>query len=138
MKIRVLLADDEETFRKDFSRILVGEGFEVTEVSDGLEAIDAIRKYPFDVVILDIQMPGADGIKVLRETMSFRPDTRVIMVTAFGTVEMAVEAIKLGASDYVMKPVIFEDIILKVQQQSRYRQFLREWIISVGRRSIGW
>ncbi len=126
MKIKLLIADDEQTFRETFSRVLVEEGFEVTAVCDGLEAIDAIRKNYYDVVILDIQMPGADGIKVLRETMSLRPDTRVIMVTAFGTVEMAVEAIKLGASEYVMKPVIFEDVIMKIQQQSRYRQLQQE------------
>ncbi|MBW8036181.1 MAG: sigma-54-dependent Fis family transcriptional regulator [Planctomycetes bacterium] len=126
MKVRILLADDEDTFRETFSRVLVEEGFEVTTACDGLKAIDAIRKDPYDVVILDIQMPGADGIKVLRETMSLRPDTRVIMVTAFGTVEMAVEAIKLGASEYVMKPVIFEDVILKIEQQSRYRQLQQE------------
>ncbi|MBW8016087.1 MAG: sigma-54-dependent Fis family transcriptional regulator [Planctomycetes bacterium] len=126
MKIRVLIADDEQTFRETFSRVLMEEGFEVTEACDGLQAIDAIRKDPYDVVILDIQMPGADGIKVLRETMSLRPDTRVIMVTAFGTVEMAVEAIKLGASEYVMKPIIFDDVILKIQQQWRYRQLQQE------------
>jgi len=126
MKIRVLIADDEQTFRETFSRVLIEEGFEVVAACDGLEAIEAIRKDPFDVVILDIQMPGADGIKVLRETMNLRPDTRVIMVTAFGTVEMAVEAIKLGASEYVMKPVIFDDVIMKIQQQWRYRQLQQE------------
>jgi two-component system response regulator PilR (NtrC family) len=126
MKIRVLIADDEQTFRETFSKVLREEGYEVTAASDGLEAIDAIRKSPFDVVILDIQMPGADGIKVLREVMSLRPDTRVIMITAFGTVEMAVEAIKLGANEYVMKPIIFEDVLLKIQQQSHYRQLQQE------------
>jgi DNA-binding NtrC family response regulator len=126
MKIRVLIADDEQTFRETFSQVLVEEGFEVTSACDGLEAIEAIRKDPYDVVILDIQMPGADGIKVLSETMSLRPETRVIMVTAFGSVEMAVDAIKLGASEYVMKPVIFDDVIMKIEQQWRYSQLQRE------------
>ena len=126
MKIKVLLADDEQAFRETFSSVLMDEEFEVTAACDGLEAIDAIRKEPYDVVVLDIQMPGADGIKVLREIMSLRPDTRVIMVTAFGTVEMAVEAIKLGASEYVMKPVIFDDLILKIHQQWKYRQLQQE------------
>ncbi len=126
MKIRVLIADDEQTFRETFKQILTEEGFDVTAACDGLEAIEAVRKDPYDVVILDIQMPGADGIKVLRETMSLRPDTRVIMITAFGTVEMAVEAIKLGASEYVMKPVIFDDVILKIEQQYRYSQLQQE------------
>jgi DNA-binding NtrC family response regulator len=126
MKIRVLIADDEQTFRETFSTVLTEEGFEVATACDGLEAIEAIRKDPYDVVILDIQMPGADGIKVLSETMKLRPNTRVIMVTAFGTVEMAVEAIKLGASEYVMKPVIFDDVIMKIEQQWRYSQLQQE------------
>ncbi|MBN1766333.1 MAG: sigma-54-dependent Fis family transcriptional regulator [Sedimentisphaerales bacterium] len=74
------------------------------------------------IVLLDIQMPGADGIKVLREIMKTRPETRVIMITAFGSVEMAVEAIKLGACDYVIKPVMFDDILTKIHQQLQFRK----------------
>lgn len=126
MKIKVLIADDEQTFRETFEKILLEEGFDVTAVSNGIDAIDIVRQTSFDVAILDIQMPGADGIKVLTEIMSVSPDTRVIMITAFGTVEMAVEAIKLGASEYVMKPVIFDDVIIKIEQQWRYRQLQQE------------
>ena len=126
MKNRILLADDEQTFRETFAKVLQEEGMEVTAVADGIKAIDCITKRPYDVAILDIQMPGADGIKVLRETMKARPDTRVIMITAYGTVEMAVEAIKIGASDYVMKPVMFEDVIIKIRQQLQYRQLQEE------------
>ena len=126
MKISVLLADDEVTFRQTLTKVLQEEGMDVTAVADGLAAIEAVDKRAYDIAILDIQMPGADGIKVLREIMKARPETRIIMVTAFGTVEMAVEAIKLGASEYVMKPVVFEDIILKIQQQCRYRKLQTE------------
>ncbi len=93
MKIHVLLADDESTFRETLSKVLEEEGMDVTAVANGTDAIDAITTRPYDVAILDIQMPGADGIKVLRETVKVRPETRVIMITAYGTVEMAVEAI---------------------------------------------
>lgn len=116
----ILLADDEVTFRETFKKVLQEEGMVVTAVGNGTEAIDAIMKQPFPVAILDIQMPGADGIKVLREIMKVRPQTRVIMITAYGTIEMAVEAIKLGACDYVMKPVIFEDILTKIRRHLRY------------------
>jgi two-component system response regulator PilR (NtrC family) len=92
----------------------------VTAVGNGTDAIAAVTKQPFAVAILDIRMPGADGIKVLREIMRIRPQTRVIMITAFGTVEMAVEAIKLGACDYVVKPVVMDDILIKIQQNLRY------------------
>jgi two-component system response regulator PilR (NtrC family) len=126
MKREILLADDEATFRKTFTKVLEEEGMVVTAVADGRDAINAITKQPYAVAILDIQMPGADGIKVLREIMRVRPETRVMMITAYGTVEMAVEAIKLGACDYVMKPVMFEDILTKVQQHFRYLELKEE------------
>lgn len=122
----ILIADDEKIFRETFSKILEEEALSVTAVDNGLDAIEAITKHAFLLVILDIQMPGADGIKVLRETMRIRPQTRVIMITSFGTVEMAVEAIKLGACDYVMKPVVFEDILTKIRQHLRYLELQEE------------
>jgi two-component system response regulator PilR (NtrC family) len=122
----ILLADDEATFRETLARVLREEGMTVTAAADGTQAISAIMQRPYAVAILDIQMPGADGIKVLREIMKIRPKTRVIMVTAFGTVEMAVEAIKLGACDYVMKPVMFEDILTKIEQNLRYLELQAE------------
>ncbi|MHC4529087.1 MAG: response regulator, partial [Planctomycetota bacterium] len=123
---KILLADDEATFRETLAKVLDEEGMEVTAVANGTDAIDAIMKQPFPVAILDIQMPGADGIKVLREIMRISPETRVIMVTAYGTVEMAVEAIKLGACDYVMKPVMFDDILAKIRQNLRYLELQEE------------
>lgn len=95
-------------------------------VENGLDAMEAVKNNAYDIAILDIDMPGADGIRVLREIMKMRPATRVIMITAYGTVEMAVEAIKLGAGEYVMKPVIFEDVLIKIKQQARYRRLQEE------------
>jgi len=126
MNRNILLADDEATFRKTFAKVLEEEGMTVKAVGNGTDAIDAITKQAFSVAILDIQMPGANGIKVLREIMRARPETRVIMITAYGTVEMAVEAIKLGACDYVMKPVMFEDILAKIKQHFRYLELQEE------------
>ncbi|MCH8120274.1 MAG: sigma-54-dependent Fis family transcriptional regulator [Planctomycetes bacterium] len=123
---KILLADDETIFRKTFAKVLQEEGMAVTTVDNGTDAIDAITKQSYAVVILDIQMPGADGIKVLREIMRTRPQTRVIMITAYGSIEMAVEAIKLGACDYVMKPVVFEDILAKIRQHLRYLELQEE------------
>lgn len=123
---KILLADDETTFRETLAKVLDEEGMEVTAVANGTDAIDAVMKQPFPVAILDIQMPGADGIKVLREIMRISPETRAIMVTAYGTVEMAVEAIKLGACDYVMKPVMFDDILAKIRQNLRYLELREE------------
>lgn len=122
----ILLADDEVTFRKTFAKVLQEEGMTVTAVDNGIDAIDAVTKQPYAVAILDIRMPGADGIKVLCKIMKIRPETRVIMITAYGTVEMAVEAIKLGACDYVMKPVVIDDILAKIRQHLRYLQLQEE------------
>ena len=126
MADNILLADDEVTFRETFTKVLEEEGMKVTAVGDGIKAIEAITRRFYPVAVLDIQMPGADGIKVLREIMKARPKTRVIMITAYGTVEMAVEAIRLGAADYVMKPVIFEDILIKIRQHLRYLRLQEE------------
>ena len=126
MDRKILLADDETTFRETFAKILREEGMDVTAVSNGTDAIDAATKEAFAVAILDIRMPGADGIKVLREIVRIRPKTRVIMITAFGTVEMAVEAIKLGASDYVIKPAVMDDILMKIRQNLRYIELHEE------------
>ncbi len=123
---KILLADDETIFRKTFTKLLQEEGMAVTTVDNGTDAIDAITKQLYAVVILDIQMPGADGIKVLQEIMRTRPQTRVIMITAYGSIEMAVEAIKLGACDYVMKPVVFEAILAKIRQHLRYLELQEE------------
>jgi CheY-like chemotaxis protein len=79
MNGEILLADDEATFRETLSKVLEEEGLNVTAVADGTDAIDAITKRSYGVAILDIQMPGADGIKVLREIMRVRPEMRVLM-----------------------------------------------------------
>jgi two-component system response regulator PilR (NtrC family) len=126
MNRKILLADDEVTFRETFAKVLHEEGMSVTTVGNGTDAIDAVTKRPFAVAILDIRMPGADGIKVLREIRRMRPETRVIMITAYGTVEMAVEAIKLGACDYVMKPVVMDDILIKIRQNIQYLELQEE------------
>jgi two-component system response regulator PilR (NtrC family) len=126
MNRKILLADDEVTFRETFAKVLHEEGMSVTTVGNGTDAINAVTKQPFAVAILDIRMPEADGIKVLREIMRMRPGTRVIMITAYGTVEMAVEAIKLGACDYVMKPVVIDDILIKIRQNIQYLELQEE------------
>ena len=126
MTSKILLADDETIFRKTFAKVLGEEGMAVTAVDNGTDAISAIMRQSFAVAILDIQMPGADGVKVLREIMRIRPQMRVIMITAYGTIEMAVEAIKLGACDYVMKPVVFDEILVKIRQHLKYLELQEE------------
>ncbi len=122
----ILVADDEDTFRETFAKVLEEEGFSVTALGNGNDALDAIAKQSYAVGVLDIQMPGSDGISVLREIVARRPEMRIIMMTAYGSVEMAVEAMKLGACDYVMKPVRFDEMLAKIRQQLRYHELEAE------------
>jgi two-component system response regulator AtoC len=102
---RILVADDEEGVRTFLAETLERAGHDVIQVADGAAAIHASREEPFDVVITDLRMPGVDGMSVVRTVRTEQPDVEVIVLTAFGDVATAVEAMKLGAYDYLEKPV---------------------------------
>jgi two-component system response regulator AtoC len=102
---RILVADDEEGVRTFLAETLERAGHEVTQVADGAAALRAAREEPFDVVLTDLRMPGTDGMAVVRAVRTEQPDVEVIVLTAFGDVATAVEAMKLGAFDYLQKPV---------------------------------
>ena len=120
---RVLVVDDKDNIVKLLSRILSPE-FDVTTADDGTRALGLIATQPFDVVISDIRMPGADGMAVLQETHRLQPDTEVILMTAFATVQAAVDAMKQGAYDYLQKP--FEpDEALLLAHRAAERKHLR-------------
>jgi DNA-binding NtrC family response regulator len=102
---RILVADDEEGVRTFLAETLERAGHEVTQVADGAAALACAREEPFDLVLTDLRMPGADGMAVVRAVRTEQPDVEVIVLTAFGDVATAVEAMKLGAYDYLEKPV---------------------------------
>jgi DNA-binding NtrC family response regulator len=102
---RILVADDEEGVRTFLAESLERAGHEVTQVADGAAAVRAAREEPFDVVLTDLRMPGTDGMTVVRTVRTEQPDVEVIVITAFGDVATAVEALKLGAFDYLEKPL---------------------------------
>jgi two-component system response regulator AtoC len=102
---RVLVADDEEGVRTFLAESLERAGHEVTQVADGEAALRAVHEEPFDVVLTDLRMPGTDGMTVVRTVRTEQPDVEVVVLTAFGDVATAVEAMKLGAFDYLQKPV---------------------------------
>ncbi len=116
MKARLLIVDDEEQFVEAFSERLSMRNYEVTTSLTGEDAIEKITNYNFDVVILDVRLPGIDGTDVLREIKNLKPLTEVIMLTGHGTVEMAIEGMKLGAFDFLMKPSETEDLIRKIDK----------------------
>ena len=126
MAKKILIADDEKTIRETLSEFFTDGGYEVITAEDGLRAVEELTNSDIDVAMVDIRMPGLDGLEVLAKAQKIAPDTQVIIITAFGTVENAVEAIKLGASDYVTKPVVFDDILIKIERLLDMRQLADE------------
>ncbi|MGQ9570011.1 MAG: sigma-54-dependent transcriptional regulator [Thermodesulfovibrionales bacterium] len=109
---KILIIEDENSMREVLKILLEGENYEVITASDGIEGLSNIEKDIFDLVITDIKMPGADGFEVLRKVKNISPETIVIMITAFGTTEAAIEAMKLGAYDYINKHFKIDEIRL--------------------------
>jgi DNA-binding NtrC family response regulator len=116
MKSRLLLVDDEEQFVETLSERLTMRDYDVTTSLTGEDAIEKIKNYNFDVVILDVRLPGIEGAEVLREIKNLKPLAEVIMLTGHGTVEMAIEGMKLGAFDFMMKPCETDDLTAKIDQ----------------------
>jgi CheY-like chemotaxis protein len=106
----ILIVDDEKNIRLTLSRSLEVLGVETDSAEDGKEALVKLREKEFGVILLDIRMPGVDGMEVLRQVRESKPDIRIIIITAYGTIELAVEAMKLGAVDFIPKPFVPEEI----------------------------
>jgi len=124
-KFRVLIVDDEVDFVETIVKRLIDRGLEVAGVHSGLEALDLLDKRDFDVVILDVKMPGMDGIETLRAMKKKSPLTEVIMLTGHGSVESGIQGLQLGAYNYVMKPVPLNDL-LKQMTQAYERKLIEE------------
>ncbi|MBI3785670.1 MAG: sigma-54-dependent Fis family transcriptional regulator [Deltaproteobacteria bacterium] len=122
----ILVAEDEAGVRDSLTEVLRDEGYQVDAVGDGSAAIAALESHEFDLVISDIRMPGADGLAVLRRTREVAPQTLVLLMTAHATVETAVEAIRRGAQDYLLKPIIFDDLLHKIDHLLQHRQMAWE------------
>ncbi len=116
MKTRVLLVDDEEQFVEALSERLDIRDYEIATSLNGEDALEKIKQYNYDVVILDVAMPGTDGIEVLREIKKLKPLTEVIMLTGHGTMETAIEGMKRGAFDFLMKPCDTEALDTKIKK----------------------
>ncbi len=110
-KSRILIVDDDEVVRRSYLRSLQSVDCSVAAASDGEEALQTMEKKPFDVVLLDLRMPGRDGMSVLRAIKQKWPDSEVVIITGYPTVDSAKEAVRLGACDYVAKPVGPQEVI---------------------------
>jgi DNA-binding NtrC family response regulator len=116
VKIRVLLVDDQEQYVQLMTERLTMRDYDVTSSSSGEEALEKVKGYNFDVVILDMLMPGIDGIETLREIKRMKPLTEVIVLTGHAAVDTAIEGMKLGAFDYLEKPCETEDLASKIDK----------------------
>ena len=124
---RILIVDDEPLTRKSLFEILKFDGYQVSMASNGQEALDGIADNGIpDVVISDLKMPEIDGLTLLRTLKSKYPDTAVVLMTAYGSIENAVEAMKEGAFDYVTKPIVDSEIKIVIQRIFKQRQLLEE------------
>src|SRR5574341_2387225 len=126
MTRRVLLVEDEEILRIALGNELRRHGYVVRTAADGDEGLSAIQEETFDVALLDVRLPQRDGLDLLRVLRERSPDTVAIMMTAYGTVEEAVAAMKLGAHDYLLKPFPTEALLLTLSRAGEYLDLRRE------------
>lgn len=119
MKARILVVDDEESIREFLEIMLKKEGYEITLAEDGQKAKDLLTKKSFDMIISDLQMPHVTGIELLKHVKDNYPDIVFMMITAFGTTENAVEAMKMGAYDYITKPFKIDEVRLNIMNALR-------------------
>jgi len=124
--LNVLIVEDEKSQREMLRGFLAKEGHAVEEAENGEKALSAVKAGQFDLLLLDYKMPGMNGLDVLEEVKRISPDIDVIMMTAFGTIETAVKAMKTGAVDYITKPVDLEDLLLHIDRLSERRTLIRE------------
>jgi DNA-binding NtrC family response regulator len=114
MTVKVLLVDDEEQFVEVLAERLEARGFRVQTALSGDQGLAKLQEQEADVVILDVQMPGMDGVETLREIKRIKPLIEVIMLTGHATIESGIQGLKLGAYDYLMKPTETEDLVGKI------------------------
>ena len=123
---RILVIDDEEIIASTLQEFLVGEGYEVAVAGDAPSALAALKSFEPDVALCDIQLPGTDGLELLDRMLLIRPELMVLIITAYATVETAVAAFRRGAQDYLMKPVIFDELLVKLDRLICFRALTRE------------
>ena len=127
-RMKMMLVDDEERFLATTKKLLEKKGYHVFTAASGAEALEKLRTELIHIVILDVKMPGMDGLACLRQIKSLFPMVEVIMLTGQATAESAVEGLESGATDYLMKPIDIDDLIEKSEEAAEKRQRLEERI----------
>jgi DNA-binding response OmpR family regulator len=132
MKSRIMVVDDEEMVRNSLEEILRLEGYDVQAVENGELALNALQCENFDLILLDLKMPGLDGIDILKAITRIAPETKVILLTGHGSLESAIDALRVGAHDYLLKPASMSEILSSVARglakraEQQHRRMLLE------------
>ena len=132
---KILVAEDERNLREGIAEAFREAGHDVAEAQDGEEALESIQAQIFDLVITDYKMPGVDGLELIRQVRMVNDQTAVIMMTAYGTVEGAVQAMRLGAFDYIQKPFNLEELELKAERALEHRRLVSR-LMAIDRRDL--
>ena len=119
VKMRLMLVDDEERFLQTTGKMIRRKGYDVITAASGEECLEKLEQELVHVVILDVKMPGMDGVETLKKIKQHYPRIEVIMLTGHATADSAVEGLKSGATDYLQKPTSVEDLITKAEQIGR-------------------
>ena len=127
MAERILVVDDEEIIRESLSFVLKKEGYFVDEAENGKIAYDMVLQDSYDLIISDIEMPGMKGTQLLDEVKKINIQTLIVIITAYGSLETAISALRNGASDYILKPLEFDELLIKIRrlfrnEKSSYRK----------------
>ncbi|NOX38651.1 MAG: sigma-54-dependent Fis family transcriptional regulator [Calditrichaeota bacterium] len=126
MSARILIVDDEKTIRDTLSTVLEEEGFQTDVAESGEVALQKIQERDFDLVITDLRMPGMGGLELLEKIKLMAPQTSVMIITAYGSLESAIQALRLGAYDYIVKPLDFDDVLLRIKRLMEHRELVQE------------
>ena len=116
MKSNILVVDDEPVARQSLSEILRLEGYAVNSVPNGQAAVEYVRTHPIELIVVDLRMPGMDGLEVIQVVNQISPETEVILLTAFGTTESAIQALRLRVHDYLLKPAPPSQVVNSVKK----------------------
>ena len=130
----ILVADDEALARHSVAEVLQEEGYRVYEAADGTAALKLLDEVEVDLILSDLKMPGADGLEVLKKVREACPQTMVMLMTAYASVETVVDALRLGAQDYLLKPLLLDDVLHKVRRLLEHRQ--QAWEVQLLRREV--
>ena len=124
--LTILIADDERIIRDTLKKYLIQSGHEVAEAKDGLEALNLIDESDFDLVLVDVRMPRLDGLNLLNKIAESRPELQVVIITALRSVETAIQALRLGAADFLTKPIKFLELDLVLEKTVRLNRLRKE------------